>query len=473
MKLEIPKVSVIVPVYKVEKYIEESVRSICEQQYQNIEIILVNDGTPDSSIELARKVAKNYSITLYVVNKENGGLPSARNVGIKAATGEYICFIDSDDMISTNHISDLVYACQKYRTKVAYADFQLTYEDNRCGMSTEHNVATSIVHDVLLQGFLVRKLKIHCCALLIDRYYLIDKNLWFNEDLRYGEDIDFMWRLFPTLDAIAYTGNNTYLYLQRSGSLMTSQSMERVITLLNIFNDTVKQLLLNYPDDRKVLKYLNGKAALGFINYVSVFTLLCIEVMHMFYIIFSCRKLKKKVLFENRKCTSLSVGIVAWLMFCVSFFFSIRILLMNIANTRMFGYAYTLQTYYSGYRVERFFSNFLPGAFILLFLQYKNKRFGSSYIAEAYYNFGYFAILFMPLVGILFAKYRKLVEVCYLKQSKNIMSRYFLMSIPTYVLFYVRSDAVGFFKSLVYQSVLPCIAIIFIDRLFIRRGKKR
>lgn len=264
MKLEIPKVSVIVPVYKVEKYIEESVRSICEQQYQNIEIILVNDGTPDSSIELARKVAKNYSITLYVVNKENGGLPSARNVGIKAATGEYICFIDSDDMISTNHISDLVYACQKYRTKVAYADFQLTYEDNRCGMSTEHNVATSIVHDVLLQGFLVRKLKIHCCALLIDRYYLIDKNLWFNEDLRYGEDIDFMWRLFPTLDAIAYTGNNTYLYLQRSGSLMTSQSMERVITLLNIFNDTVKQLLLNYPDDRKVLKYLNGKAALAF-----------------------------------------------------------------------------------------------------------------------------------------------------------------------------------------------------------------
>lgn len=394
-------------------------------------------------------------------------------------------------------------------------------------------------------------------------------------------------------------------------------------------------LFINY---NKYISKLGEYGSVGFINYVSVFTLLCIEVMHMFYIIFSCRKLKKKVLFENRKCTSLSVGIVAWLMFCVSFFFSIRILLMNIVNTRMFGYAYTLQTYYSGYRVERFFSNFLPGAFILLFLQYKNKRFmrgivsglllvylvlyflsgsrlqavllifalilvleyefkhfnrkrlvklggillllcfvlivisslrngiqnsssmteairtlkdgsednfitkllsecgfqiysiavvikncpsnipynygltylkgigqlmpnlfwsqnpfmqesidtifafylnggtygiGSSYIAEAYYNFGYFAILFMPLVGILFAKYRKLVEVCYLKQSKNIMSRYFLMSIPTYVLFYVRSDAVGFFKSLVYQSVLPCIAIIFIDRLFIRRGKKR
>lgn len=264
MKLETPKVSVIVPVYKVEKYIEESIRSICEQDYQNIEIILVNDGTPDSSVKLAQKVAANYSITLSVVNKENGGLPSARNAGIKIATGEYICFIDSDDMISVNHIADLVNACNQYKTKVSYADFQLTYESNRCGKDSTHNAASCIAHEVLLRDFLVRKLKIHCCALLIDRQYLLSHNLWFNEKLRYGEDIDFMWRLFPTLDAIAYTGNSTYLYLQRAGSLMTSQSMERVVTLLDIFKITINQLLLEYPYDKKVLKYLYGKAALAF-----------------------------------------------------------------------------------------------------------------------------------------------------------------------------------------------------------------
>lgn len=264
MKLEMPKVSVIVPVYKVEKYIEESIRSICEQDYPNIEIILVNDGTPDSSVELARKVAINYSITLSIVNRENGGLPSARNAGIKVATGEYLCFIDSDDMISVNHITDLVNACNKYKTKVAYADFQLTYESNRGGELSSHNVASSITHNVLLKGFLVRSLKIHCCALLIDRQYLMEHNLWFNENLRYGEDIDFMWRLFPTLDAIAYTGNRTYLYLQRSGSLMTSQNLERVIILLDTFKVTVDQLLLRYPNDKNVLKYLYGKAALAF-----------------------------------------------------------------------------------------------------------------------------------------------------------------------------------------------------------------
>ncbi|WP_455058160.1 glycosyltransferase family 2 protein [Jutongia sp.] len=264
MKLEMPKVSVIVPVYKVEKYIEESIRSICEQEYRNIEIIIINDGTPDSSIELAQKVASSYSKTLTIVNKQNGGLPSARNVGIKVATGDYLCFIDSDDMISTRHISDLVNVCEKYKTKVAYADFQLTHETNRYGENITHNVTSCIKHNILLRGFLVRKFKIHCCALIIDRKYLISNDLLFDEKLRYGEDIDFMWRLFPTLDSIAYTGNNTYLYLQRSGSLMTSQNMERVITLLDNFKITVDQLLSNYPDDRQVLKYLYGKAALAF-----------------------------------------------------------------------------------------------------------------------------------------------------------------------------------------------------------------
>lgn len=260
----VPKVSIIVPVYNVEKYIEGSMRSICEQDYKNIEIILVNDGTPDHSIELARKVAKEYHKNILIVNKENGGLPSARNAGIKYSTGDYVCFIDSDDMISTNHITNLVNACQKYKTKVAYADFQLTYESNRIGNPQMYSHASIIRHKALLRGFLVRRLRIHCCALLIDRKYLLGKKIWFNEKLKYGEDIDFMWRLFPTLNAIAYTGSESYMYLQRTGSLMTMQSIDRVTMLLDIFKTTVNQLMKDYPQDRRIFKYLYGKAALAF-----------------------------------------------------------------------------------------------------------------------------------------------------------------------------------------------------------------
>lgn len=428
-----------------------------------------------------------------------------------------------------------------------------------------------------------------------------------------------------------------YIFMLYSWKIISSRIELYILFLLCTYLFYYGRYFLLFFNYSKYIHGLDDYGTIGFINQVAMFTLLCVEVMHVVYIAFSCEK-SKKVIFENWKCTSTAVSIVAWMMFCISFFFSIRVLLMNITNTRMYGYAYALQTYYSGYRVERFFSNFLPGAFVLLFLQYKNKKFarwiistllliymglyflsgsrlqavllifalilvceyefvhfnrrrliklcvmlivlcfvlivisslrngiqnsssvteaikalknesednfitkllsecgfqiysiavvvkncpskvpynygitylkgigqlmpnlfwdqnpfmqesidtifafylnggtygiGSSYIAEAYYNFGYIAILFMPLVGFLFAKYRNSVEACYSGKSKNTMSRYFLMSIPTYVLFYVRSDAVGFLKSLVYQSILPCVAIIIIDGLFIRRGEKR
>lgn len=388
-------------------------------------------------------------------------------------------------------------------------------------------------------------------------------------------------------------------------------------------------------------KYISGLkdyVSVGFINYVAVFTLLCIEVMHIFYICFSCKKGKEKIIFQRWKSNESAVTIVAWGMFCISYFFSIKVLMMNITMTRTYGYAYALQAYYSGYRVERFFSNFLPGAFILLVLKYKENKMinkiiyaflviylglyflsgsrlqavllifslvlvyeyefrhfdkirlfklgilllalcfllimvssvrngiqnsssvmeaiqsvksgaednfitkllsecgfqiysiavvvrkcpstvsynygltylkgigqlmpnlfwsqnpfmqesidtifayylnggtygiGSSYIAEAYYNFGYFSILMMPLVGYLFARYRNFLNSCYSHAKRNIMSRYFLLSIPTYVLFYVRSDAVGFLKSIIYQSAMPCIAIIIVSGLFSRKGVQR
>lgn len=265
MKLNMnAKVSVIIPVYNVEKYIEESLKSVCEQDYSDLEIILVNDGTKDNSINVAKKIAKENGKRIIIVNKENGGLPSARNAGIRKATGKYICFIDSDDIIAKNHISDLVSVCQKYDTKVSYAAFQLTYENDRAGKATIGNESVLIKHEQLLHDFLIRKVRIHCCALLINHEYLISNNIFFNEKLKYGEDIDFMWRLFPTLETIAYTGNETYMYLQRANSLMTTQNMDRVLILLSEFRKTVKYLYGQYPKDRQIFRFLYGKAALAF-----------------------------------------------------------------------------------------------------------------------------------------------------------------------------------------------------------------
>ena len=101
-----PKISVVLPVYKVEKYLKRCIQSICVQTYRNLEIILVDDGSPDSCPEICDELAKCDS-RIRVIHKENGGLSDARNVGTAYATGEYITFVDSDDDVTETYVEYL------------------------------------------------------------------------------------------------------------------------------------------------------------------------------------------------------------------------------------------------------------------------------------------------------------------------------------------------------------------------------
>jgi glycosyltransferase involved in cell wall biosynthesis len=102
-----PLVSVIVPVYNVEKYIKKCVRTIMEQDHKNLEIILVDDGTKDSSGQIIDELARQ-DHRIHVIHKENGGVSSARNSGLDVATGEYIVFVDGDDYVEKEYVSYLV-----------------------------------------------------------------------------------------------------------------------------------------------------------------------------------------------------------------------------------------------------------------------------------------------------------------------------------------------------------------------------
>ena len=99
-------VSVIVPIYKVEDYLDECVKSIVDQTYKNIEIILVDDGSPDHCPQKCDEWAKN-DLRIRVVHKQNGGLSSARNAGLDVAKGEYIAFVDSDDFITPDYVEEM------------------------------------------------------------------------------------------------------------------------------------------------------------------------------------------------------------------------------------------------------------------------------------------------------------------------------------------------------------------------------
>ena len=111
-------ISIIVPVYNVESYLERCVNSIINQTYHNLEIILVDDGSPDGSGDLCDKLAKNDDrITVY--HKKNGGLSDARNYGVQNANGEYITFIDSDDFVAKDYIEHLYSMIQEFNADIA------------------------------------------------------------------------------------------------------------------------------------------------------------------------------------------------------------------------------------------------------------------------------------------------------------------------------------------------------------------
>ena len=125
-----PLVSVIVPIYGVEAYLDECVKSIVEQTYENLEIILVDDGSNDRCPEMIDQWASRDS-RIVPVHKKNGGQSSARNVGLDIAKGDFVAFIDGDDWVEKNYFESLLYACLRYKADIAVGGFQRVKEDKK------------------------------------------------------------------------------------------------------------------------------------------------------------------------------------------------------------------------------------------------------------------------------------------------------------------------------------------------------
>ena len=130
-------VTVIIPVYNVEKYINRCLDSVIRQTYKNLEIIIVNDGSTDNSGKMCDEYAK-LDNRIIVIHKDNGGLSQARNIGIEKSTGEYICFIDSDDYVELNMIEDLYNACAKNEVKMVWANKFRELENGKIFIDKTH-----------------------------------------------------------------------------------------------------------------------------------------------------------------------------------------------------------------------------------------------------------------------------------------------------------------------------------------------
>lgn len=215
------KISIIVPVYNVEKYLKECLESIISQEYNNLEIILVNDGSTDQSLEICESYC-NCDSRFCLINKENGGLSSARNRGLEIASGEYISFVDSDDIISKNYISNLYKTIKKYNSDIAlsgYKRFSKELPIVKFSESDEELTSIEVLKRVLYQNN-QEFFSVSACCKLYKRE--IFSNIKYPEG-KINEDMAVIVPILEKCEKVACNYNQDYFYRVNYNSI-TNQS---------------------------------------------------------------------------------------------------------------------------------------------------------------------------------------------------------------------------------------------------------
>ncbi|MBS4198408.1 glycosyltransferase family 2 protein [Bacillus sp. FJAT-49732] len=223
-----PKVSIVVPIYKVEKYIHRCIESILEQTYTNLEIILVNDGSPDNCGKIIDEYAGKDN-RIHVVHKKNGGLSDARNKGMEYATGEYTLFVDSDDWLERNMVEVLVKISLDYQADVVQSAFYYAYNDhllydNRYFSQNDPHV---LLNKKELMYELVRNEKVKNFAWgKLYKTNLI-KNLPFKKGVLF-EDVFWAHLVMHRVNTYVISHKPMYYYLQRDESIVANYSLRNL-----------------------------------------------------------------------------------------------------------------------------------------------------------------------------------------------------------------------------------------------------
>lgn len=219
------KISIIVPVYNVERYINRCIDSILKQTYDNFELILIDDGSPDNCGQICEDYTKIDS-RVQCIHQKNAGLSGARNAGLKIATGDYICFVDSDDAIHEDYLRVLVDTIESQHADVAVCDRIDVYDDNL----HEHDIGKLTVTEFNKQTAMRQLVKNQIL------YQTVWDKLYRREaigDLRFPvgklhEDEFFTWKVLLKCEIIAVSDAPLYYYFHRSGSIMETFSPKRL-----------------------------------------------------------------------------------------------------------------------------------------------------------------------------------------------------------------------------------------------------
>lgn len=216
-----PKISIIVPVYNVEQYLRDCIDSILNQTFKDFELILVNDGSTDNSLEICKRY-KDIDDRICIIDKKNGGLSSARNAGLDIAKGEYIGFVDSDDYIHPQMYELLYNQIIKNKADISMCEFKKVSQFNKKELSDKFILDQEV--EILNNKEAVFKLGENgSVTYVVACNKLYNKSLFSNIKFKEGiihEDEYIIHRLLYQVNKLVYIKQELYFYLQREGSIM-------------------------------------------------------------------------------------------------------------------------------------------------------------------------------------------------------------------------------------------------------------
>lgn len=270
------KISIIVPIYNAEKYIEKTVKQLLNQTYKNIEIILVNDGSTDKTMYILKKLENNDE-RIVVCNKKNEGPSSARNYGIRIATGEYICFCDSDDILDINFLKDMVNILKRIEYDFLTVSFSNLIYKNESLIS---NVKVGIEEKEMANN---QEVKTHYFFGIINSYthspvgklYKLNKirenNIFFKENMLFGEDLLFNLDYINVCNNAYNISESYYEYIQIDNPNRLTQRKD--INKFDIYYSWRNQLIsfienINIVDKNTFLKLMFNQWFISGINSI-------------------------------------------------------------------------------------------------------------------------------------------------------------------------------------------------------------
>lgn len=248
-------ISIIIPVYNMEKYLEKCLNSIFNNKIENIEleVICVNDGSMDSSLDILNAFLNNYPDLLKVITIENSGVSNARNIGIKAAKGEYITFIDSDDWVSEDFIEKIHNAIKDNPESELFI-FDTIFAGQKEEIHEEH------ISDTIYNT------ENHACCKVFKKNIVEKNNILFPVNIKLGEDMVFTFKYIFSINNYLYINEAIYYYrYSREGSTMTSQ-----------INNVYKQIfdacdeLYKYCIDKNLIHKINEELEYLFIKNIII-----------------------------------------------------------------------------------------------------------------------------------------------------------------------------------------------------------